>query len=89
MSLSAQSPDELEGPAPVGAVSWHKYVRMLCTQAWDFDDAATEVLIDQLAELSRAGKITDSMIVSVLMDGGVSETSALMIAPSIRVSILS
>jgi len=89
MSLSSQAPDDFQSPAPTSGVSWHKYVRMLCTQAWDFDEPATEALLNQLDELGRAGRITDSMIVSVLIDGGVSETSALMIAPSIRVSILS
>ena len=67
---------------------WQKYVRTLCTQAWDFDADETVHVLHQLGQL-RDEQVTDAAVVDVLLSAGVSETSALMIAPSIRVSILS
>ena len=68
---------------------WQRYVRTLCTDAWDFEEVETTSLLAELERLIRARRVTDGAVVEVLVAAGVSETSALMIAPSIRVSILS
>ena len=68
---------------------WKKYVRTLCTDAWDFDATETGDVVDRLEQLHRDKGVTDGAVVDVLLAAGVSETSAMLIAPSIRVSILS
>ena len=68
---------------------WQRYVRTLCTDAWDFEEVETTSLLAELERLIRARRVTDGAVVEVLVAAGVSETSAFMIAPSIRVSILS
>lgn len=67
--------------------TWKRYVETLCKDAWDFDAAATDDLVEKIEDLIRDGPMTDSALAELLMSSGVSETSADLIAPSIRVSI--
>jgi hypothetical protein len=66
---------------------WQKYVGTLCAEAWDFDATATASVLDQLEALIHDEQVTDGTVVNVLVAAGVAETSAMLIAPSIRVSI--
>jgi hypothetical protein len=67
---------------------WEQYVRRLATDAWSLDPHATESLVRDIRALITAGDVTDAAVAEVLYDAGVLETSADLIAPSIRVAIV-
>lgn len=68
--------------------TWQRYVRTLCTNAWDLDTDATIDLLTQLETLVVADEVSDLNVAHVLRGVGVTERSADMIAPSIRVAII-
>jgi len=72
----------------IDVAPWKKYVGTLCTDAWDFDPAETSHLVADIEELIATDRVNDRSVVDVLIRAGVSETSALMIAPSVRVAIV-
>ena len=67
---------------------WEQYVRRLATDAWSLDANATQRLVRQIRALVAADHLTDQSIAEVLYDSGVQESSADLIAPSIRVAIV-
>ena len=66
---------------------WEQYVRRLARDAWSLDATGTEALVKRIGELVATEAVTDAGVADILYDAGVQETSADLIAPSIRVAI--
>jgi hypothetical protein len=51
MSSLTPATDDFPLEGRCGPPAWQRYVRTLCAQAWDFEEPATEALLDQLETL--------------------------------------